>query len=321
MKRIFRMALGGLLLAGALSSSAASPKPAVPAAAPDPAALQGRYEATLRAFRGVAQLDWPTALNMMALPETRLAWSRENGNLFAKPIESAAFFTHAVLLFSGETEERWTGGVYNPALDQWLLLTFVWLKDTREYRLADFAWVPGADAGPDPAALGEADEIGKRFRDRLAKAMPAGEAAARKMTAGTPIGTANDRLAAARQAATRLKAYRTRLRTLLAPDGAPEQAGLRAQVAGLMKLLKTPDPKEKMDAGTKEFFTRIRRDVERPEALFPIFVSQKDNAWVVTFSSPQAPYKLLLATFEGSRDVRLVGTDVRDINPGIGGTP
>ncbi|MFO7536348.1 MAG: hypothetical protein R6X19_11840 [Kiritimatiellia bacterium] len=318
MKLYFRIAVGGLLLAGGLSAGGATPPRPAP---PDPQAMLRRHDATLRAFCGVALVDWATALNMMALPETRLAWSRENGGLFAKPIDSAAFFAHTVLLYSGETEERWTGGVYNPALDQWLLLTFVWLKDAREYRLADFAWVPGADTGPDLAALGDAGEIEKRFRDRLAKALPGGREAAGRMTAGSPVGSAKDRQAAARQAATRLKAYRTRMRSLLAPDGLPEQASLRAAVADLMRRLKIPEPKDKPAAESKDPVVLLKRQAEWAADLFPVFASQKDNARVVTFSSAQDPYKLVLAVFEGGRDVRLVRTTVADILPQDGGRP
>jgi hypothetical protein len=324
MNRFARMILGGLiLLAGSLSGQGATPPPSVVAkgALPDPAALIRRYDATLRAFRGVALVDWTTAMNMMALPETRQAWSRENGGVFDKPIDSAAFFSHSILLYSGETPERWTGGVYNPDLDQCLLLTFVWLKDVREYRLADFAWIPGEDAGPDLTAIGDAGEIEKRFRARLVKVYQAGRETAKKMTAGVPPGPAAERLAAARQAAVRLTAYRTRMRAMLAPDGAPEQAALRAAVSELMRRLKIPEPPGKPGAVSNDPVALLKQQVERPAALFPVFVSRNDKAWVVTFSSARDPYQLVLAAFDTGREVRLVRTTVADVMPREGGRP
>ena len=263
-----------LLLAVAGQAAAGDP-PAAPGGAEDAAAaaaaerdaLAGRFDATLRAFRGVAAIDWASALELLATPDMNAAWKRDQGRLFATPIESEAFFAQAITLTFGEGPERFTGGLYNLWLDQWLLLDFTWLPEPREYRVTAYAWLPGGDSGSDPATLGDAKALEQRLQARLDRALSTGRAALRKGAAATGAPAA-----AGREAVRCLQEHVRRMRGALAPEGAPAQAPLRAAVRAHME--------------------------QAASGRIPVFFTEQGVRRIVVFADPAAPFELTLVEFD-----------------------
>lgn len=248
------------------------------------------FDATLNAFRGVAVIDWTSAVDLLASPKMKQTWLSENGNLFLSSIESEAFFAHSILLVSGQDAARFTGGIYNPWIDQWLLLDFVWLPDSREYQVSDAAWVPGGDKGADLAEIADPARFERRLRERIANAVSVGQAAA-KRGAATCGG---DRTAAGREASRRIRAYATHMRGALAPDGAAGQTVLR---------------------------TAVRQYRKGSPSGFPVFWAEQGALRLVVFSSAPRPFEMNLASFEFDGRQMIPGETLkRDLSP-KGGLP
>jgi hypothetical protein len=225
------------------------------------------FDATLRAFRGVAAIDWVTAMDLMASDEVKTTWKMENGDLFDSPIHSEAFFSHAIMLFSGDSEDHFTGGIYNLWADQWMLVDFTWMPEPREYQISAISWVLCNDKGVELSSISEAAVLEARLRKRLAHAIPQGHAAAKRGAAA--VG--GNRVETAQEAGKRIRAYATYMRGALAPDGAKAQLPLRTAI-------------------------RNHRQ-EFPSNASPVFFTEQEDRRVVVFAAPQLPFELLFTSY------------------------
>lgn len=253
-------------------------------------ALAGRFDATLRAFRNLAAIDWATALELLATPEMKTSWAQNQGKMFSTPIESEAFFSQAITRTFGEGPERFSGGVYNPWLDLWLLLDFSWQPEPREYRVTAYAWLSGGDTGPDPATMGDSGTLERQLQARLDRALATGQAALRKGAAASGGPTA-----AGREAARRLQEYVRRMRGALAPEGAAAQAPLRAAVRAYLD--------------------------ESASGRIPVFLSEQGVRRIVVFADPAAPGDLTLVEFNFDGRKMILRQEQPCRLPAAGGAP
>ena len=252
--------------------------------------LAERYEAVLRVFRGMAKLDWQTALDVMALPEVQSQWKKQCLDLFSNPDESAAFFSHSFLLVSGQDLERWTGGIYNLWMDYWLLLNFVWQKDLREYRLAGFSWVQGSDHVFELSGITDAAVIESRLSNRFGRSLSIGFSKAKMLMSSGIAGREIHSAVSARTVSTRLQAYIYHMTRAFSPDSKEKQATLRTEVMNLIQEVK-------QDAIKQDALTQSVLKMEWRDALFPVYVTGKGDRLIVVLSSSQDPYGMLISEF------------------------
>ena len=177
---------------------------------PELDALMQRYEGFLEVCRGLAIYDWPAMLDLVASPDVRRQWETQYGELFSRHAASRVFFSHSFMLVAGQSRERWTGGLYNLWVDQWLMLDFVWHTDSREYRLAGLSLFPGGN-GEDLAAVTDAAAMERYLRERFADAISTGYALAQSLQAPEAAGAQAKNQVSTQTVSAHVRTYMDRL--------------------------------------------------------------------------------------------------------------
>lgn len=251
-----------------------------------------------RTFRNLAAIDVRAAVDVLAggsLPDRA-------GDLFARPLEAAAFFTHSWIFVQGGEAGSFAAGFYDVWTDGLLALRFE--RGPEGVRAAGLRLLEPGGGPPADAAEPGALEL------RLAAAQRAFRGAADELLAGKPAGPTGPTLLALRaRLATRVE----RMRGALGPEAPPASAALKRAVLELLDEVQQapagapPDPATAAVPGLEALLREPRAWRMR---LTPVeLTSRQDGTWVAALASSSDVDRLVIAIV----DPRAAGRPVRSV--------
>jgi hypothetical protein len=229
-----------------------------------------------QSFQRLAALDVPAAQEIWMTSDAGTQWTRLTEDVFADPLDAAAFFGNMLWLPSQGPVRTWLVGLVNP-----------WVGAVLVFQFNDAATaIIGFDirmTSPTTLADESLADLEGSIRDRFAAAVS---------TFSTEIGAWPRRGAPEADPASwpelayRIRAYREETRRLLSPDGFSVWEDARANLSSAQDILVQDVPTGVLDvAGTLPANWR--------QMAIPVWASEHSDSLNVVWSSDADPYMLL----------------------------